>query len=165
MGAFQIFRFFTLTLFSCLITIDNVSIPSSLFIDKARQYSCDICEKTFTQHSHLLSHMTIHSDSRDHHCRFCDKRFRRRGDRLSHEKEAHYLGRAYECTHEGCDKVFYKLHNLKKHLLTHTGERRFKCDVCDAAFKQKAHLKTHLYKIHERVMEGGGGNKIRQGVT
>lgn len=33
--------------------------------------------------------------------------------------------------------------NFKRHLLVHTGERRFKCHICNKCFIQKAHLQKH----------------------
>ncbi|KFM57182.1 Zinc finger and BTB domain-containing protein 46, partial [Stegodyphus mimosarum] len=33
--------------------------------------------------------------------------------------------------------------NLKNHILTHTGERKYRCDVCGMRFTLKHHLKKH----------------------
>lgn len=38
--------------------------------------------------------------------------------------------------------------NLKRHLLLHSGHRRFKCGICGKLFTLKQHLKSHL-TIHE----------------
>lgn len=54
---------------------------------------------------------------------------------------------SYPCTHEGCDKVFARLYNLKSHQRTHTNERNFVCTTCAQAFARNHDLKRHV-KIH-----------------
>ncbi|KAF9390132.1 hypothetical protein CPB97_009838 [Podila verticillata] len=54
---------------------------------------------------------------------------------------------SYPCTHEGCDKVFARLYNLKSHQRTHTNERNFVCATCSQAFARNHDLKRHV-KIH-----------------
>ncbi|XP_055632896.1 zinc finger protein 91-like [Toxorhynchites rutilus septentrionalis] len=57
----------------------------------------------------------------------------------------------YSC--RGCDKVFKKPVDLRRHIRTHTGERPFQCDKCPKSFTLKAVLQSHL-KTHEtrRIM-------------
>ena len=38
---------------------------------------------------------------------------------------------------------------MKRHVLTHTGEKKFKCDTCGAAFARKCQLTQH-FPIHTR---------------
>ena len=42
-------------------------------------------------------------------------------------------GSPYECASK-----------LEKHMMTHTGEKPHKCDVCDKSLKQKGDLQRHL---------------------
>nr|CAI5852061.1 unnamed protein product [Callosobruchus analis] len=58
---------------------------------------------------------------------------------LTHTRE-----KTYKCAHSYCDKQFHQKSGLNNHILTHTGERPFKCTVCSKAFIQSNHLKEHF---------------------
>ncbi|XP_069494628.1 zinc finger protein 770 [Ambystoma mexicanum] len=42
-----------------------------------------------------------------------------------------------------CEKIFPSLSKLRRHYLTHTGQRPFECTMCEKTFRQSAHLKRH----------------------
>ena len=46
-----------------------------------------------------------------------------------------------------CSKIMPTPYNMKRHILTHTGEQPFICNVCGRAFNAKHHLKRHTF-IH-----------------
>jgi len=56
-------------------------------------------------------------------------------------------GRGYTCDFKGCGRRFERLHNLKSHYTTHTGERPYPCDACDKAFGRSHDLRRHQ-RIH-----------------
>ena len=49
-----------------------------------------------------------------------------------------------------CSTVMSRPSKIKRHILTHTGEKQFWCNVCDKGFIQKQHLQIHLAKNHRQ---------------
>jgi hypothetical protein len=49
------------------------------------------------------------------------------------------------CPERGCGKFFSHLGNVRRHMLSHSNERKFTCDAarCGKRFTQRSHLKTH----------------------
>ncbi|CAL1278079.1 unnamed protein product [Larinioides sclopetarius] len=46
-----------------------------------------------------------------------------------------------------CKKAFVRNRYLKRHYLSHTGEKAYFCDICTAGFSERGRLNRH-YKIH-----------------
>lgn len=57
------------------------------------------------------------------------------------------VAKIYACVHSGCTRTFTSNFKLSRHLLIHSGERRFQCTSCDRRFHRKDHLKNHL-QVH-----------------
>ncbi|XP_047738138.1 mucin-4 isoform X2 [Hyalella azteca] len=56
--------------------------------------------------------------------------------------------RKYVCPH--CDRRFGWSTDLKRHVIIHTGERPFKCQVCSHAFTRKFLLQNHVKRLHSK---------------
>lgn len=52
--------------------------------------------------------------------------------------------RQYLCPVEGCGKRFLDNSKLKRHMLVHTGEKPYQCEVCGKRFSLDFNLRTHL---------------------
>ncbi|XP_066291645.1 transcription factor E4F1-like isoform X1 [Branchiostoma lanceolatum] len=50
----------------------------------------------------------------------------------------------HRCPHEGCNRSFRGSSYLKLHLRSHTGERPFKCSMCEGHFVSRDSLKRHI---------------------
>jgi len=53
-----------------------------------------------------------------------------------------------------CGKTFGQPYNLKRHVLTHTGDRPFQCPRCDYKASQNVHLEKHIRRIHNDYARG-----------
>ena len=69
----------------------------------------------------------------------------------------------HPCPHEDCDKYFSRPSRLQTHLLSHTGERPFKCEAegCDKSFTRPAHLKRHFQNSHQEKKKAPSVSKSK----
>lgn len=114
-----------------------------------KDYPCKFCDAICKGHSALRCHY------RNNHakCKKCRKVFRDDAELTVH-LEAHRQRqlnskkiRTYICPY--CGKNCNVNSALKIHIRTHTGEKPFKCDICDARFIQSINLKRHVLSYHK----------------
>ena len=55
-----------------------------------------------------------------------------------------------------CLRTFIKQSDLRRHVMTHTGEKPFECTLCNKKFTRKSNLKVHMvqhYKMPQWMCE------------
>ncbi|KAM8822544.1 zinc finger X-chromosomal protein-like isoform 2-T2 [Spinachia spinachia] len=116
----------------------------------SRAFSCPICAKSFKFKSLLASHSLIHSDDRPYGCDFCSRSFRRLSHLKRHREVVHANGERppqnFVCHICGKDKKCRS--QLARHVIIHSGERPFACDLCAASFNRSGNLQQHRKRMH-----------------
>ncbi|KAM7369517.1 hypothetical protein PAMP_010836 [Pampus punctatissimus] len=116
----------------------------------AKEFPCLICSKAFKFRSLLASHSLIHSEVRPHTCDFCSRSFRRLSHLKRHREVVHANGarppQSFVCHICGKDKKCRS--QLARHVIIHTGERPFPCDLCPARFNRSGNLQQHRKRMH-----------------
>ncbi|KFM77828.1 Zinc finger and BTB domain-containing protein 8B, partial [Stegodyphus mimosarum] len=47
-----------------------------------------------------------------------------------------------------CKYTSRYLTNVRRHVLIHTGQKPYQCEICGLKFRQKEHLKGHVFMKH-----------------
>lgn len=118
----------------------NLARHMKTHVESERQFTCDLCSKTFKNVTQLRNHKYCHlplADRPHFECDICGKRIAGR-DGLRKHRRIHTDTKDYVC--EWCGKGFLKSTGLKMHLRIHTGERPYPCNLCDRSFSTSGRL-------------------------
>ncbi|XP_072941167.1 uncharacterized protein [Epargyreus clarus] len=128
--------------------------------------TCRVCSKKISTASYMKIHMRTHTGERPFKCYICDSGFI-----TSSKMHRHVLTHA--TVHNGeyirlwpkipnlpcrvCSKKISTASYMKIHMRTHTGERPFKCYICDSGFitssKMHRHVLTHATVHNDGTIE------------
>ncbi|KAK3097444.1 hypothetical protein FSP39_009689 [Pinctada imbricata] len=110
-------------------------------------FECTVCSKKFTRKAHLKRHLRIHEPEKPYKCPHCDYRGCERSDIskhiLIHEEPRHVC--------EICGKAFRHMKNKFLHLKRHSGQRDYKCGVCDFFGYTFTDIRKHIERKHSEI--------------
>jgi len=109
-------------------------------------YSYEMCNKTLSQQSNLITHQRTHSPERPNTCDVCNKAFFDKST-LGRHQRIHSGDRPYACG--VCNRAFIEKSGLIKHARIHTDECPYVCEMCNKAFRHQSSLIRH-----ERIHRG-----------
>ncbi|XP_061725787.1 zinc finger protein 583-like [Cydia pomonella] len=112
-----------------------------------KRNKCDFCEERFVGYIAKKAHMIkVHGlPEIQVKCPACEKTFKNHKYLAIHKRTFHMMEKRHKCTE--CDKMFFSTHEVKQHMLTHTGQRDFQCIICSKSYGRKSTLREHM-RIH-----------------
>uniref|UniRef100_G1NW08 Zinc finger and BTB domain containing 47 n=1 Tax=Myotis lucifugus TaxID=59463 RepID=G1NW08_MYOLU len=108
-------------------------------VTHSRMQICDQCGKRFLLESELLLHRQTDCER---NIQTCGKAFKKLWSLHEHNKIVHgYAEKKFSC--EICEKKFYTMAHVRKHMVAHTKDMPFTCETCGKSFKRSMSLKVH----------------------
>ncbi|KAL4617741.1 zinc finger protein 652-like [Arapaima gigas] len=106
-----------------------------------RMHICNRCGKKFVLESELALHLQTDCEQ-NIQCVSCNKAFKKLWSLHEHIKTVHgYAEKKFSC--ETCEKKFYTMAHVRKHMVAHMKDMPFTCETCGKSFKRSMSLKVH----------------------
>ncbi|XP_055237345.1 zinc finger and BTB domain-containing protein 47 isoform X3 [Gorilla gorilla gorilla] len=133
-------------------------------VTHSRMQICDQCGKRFLLESELLLHRQTDCE-RNIQCVTCGKAFKKLWSLHEHNKIVHgYAEKKFSC--EICEKKFYTMAHVRKHMVAHTKDMPFTCETCGKSFKRSMSLKVHsLQHSGEKPFRCEGSCSLHKGCS
>jgi KRAB domain-containing zinc finger protein len=106
------------------------------------EYSCLQCTKSFNSDEKRKVHNRRRHREKTEKCEDCNRTFTLKGLLNAHIKSVHKKEKDKICAH--CGETFFLGSSFKSHVLRHTNDRKFPCEVCGKSFLTKRDIKTHM---------------------
>lgn len=133
--------------------MENCSVEYGpfLLVLGEKPYRCNICGAQFNRPANLKTHTRIHSGEKPYKCETCGARFVQVSigvEQRPHDPESVMVkGSAAHPGRIADALFFFQVAHLRAHVLIHTGEKPYPCEICGTRFRHLQTLKSHL-RIH-----------------
>ncbi|XP_040573843.2 zinc finger Y-chromosomal protein [Lepeophtheirus salmonis] len=121
------------------LSSEHKEVDNNVNIKEGTNFKCSQCKAKFKTRKGFQNH--LQTTSHELKCQICEKGFNSEINLRRHLREHRSPSTKYPCN--VCGNVFRSLFYLKSHLLIHTGELPFHCDLCPAKFNRRDKLKRH----------------------
>uniref|UniRef100_A0A2A4K524 Uncharacterized protein n=1 Tax=Heliothis virescens TaxID=7102 RepID=A0A2A4K524_HELVI len=118
------------------------------------QRTCTICNKSFFSRHSFKSHLNSEhknslppKETERQICEICGASLAA-GSMATHLKTHKEKSREIKYSCPTCRMQFTTKASVKRHQLTHTGEKPHECTLCEKRFKQKCSMKLHYRTVH-----------------
>ncbi len=126
-------------------------------------FKCALCNMAFDIKGNLTKHIRRHIIAKPFTCYICSDGFTQKKQLENHILRKHHGMLRLACSL--CGKISLSVSDHRDHFFTHSaaereihgraqsGEKRFKCDICGAAFNQRRQLVNHRRGFHSRELD------------
>ncbi|XP_063361935.1 zinc finger protein 883-like isoform X1 [Cydia amplana] len=131
----------------CGKSVRNIKEHSLLHLPKEerRRVQCKACPKTFATFSGRYNHYKYAHLGLKPTCDICNKVVRCLN---VHKMQVHNPSALpYGCV--SCERRFVSQSALDEHMVAHTKDPKFECDICQKKFRLKHLVLKHIRKVHE----------------
>ncbi|CAG4958896.1 unnamed protein product [Colias eurytheme] len=145
--------------------LKNFDGTASKYVNK-----CQYCHQTFNGYTKKQKHLAkVHGVKLPGlQCKACDRTFPNRQRYTIHIKRDHLMERRHGCT--VCDMKFFTSPSLKIHMISHSGVKKYQCDICMKSYGSRRSIKTETTdvksgqsgKLNDEIAQIGDTNVIKK---
>lgn len=133
-----------------------------------KTFICQHCPYRANTKNNLKIHDRVHSGIRPYKCRLCTAKFTTNSNMQKHMRNIHEKEKTNKVRCRGailiplglifltflffqcdeCDRSFFSRESARKHMVTHTGLKPYKCTHCSMSYSWYNGLKKHVKAQH-----------------